>query len=679
MKFKKILIATIILLFSMLACGKCSYSLNKSSPTETPLPTKSPTPLPPIPVEIGEANPDEPVFITGEIPYTSPFFLETISEAFVMLEDETGFIHRDKEFVFPLSSQVIGPIELIDDKTLEYQLELPAIPQGILSDLDHDDIAEKGVQVFAIAYWSNTWGGPFLEPRDGQGWSTAYASTITDPDLDYEITGGTLVIWAPDDEQEFPSGFGQDGLLFTDDDPVTTVPPGYSIVDLNQEPFRIYKEAQPRIDLIEGTIEVNDYSDMSYKEAFDALFQKASTEYPFTKDKGIDWDALYQEFAPKIAKAHSAEDFFLALHDFSLTIPDGHVGIRFNDTVGRLFYEQYGGSFGMILTELSDGRVIISKLIPDTPAERAGLKLGTEITQWNHTPIQEAISQITPFFGPYSTKHAERLEQLVFLTRVPPGTKITISIKDPDSQQTKEVSLKATVEYDSLFEAIPSLAEDRLALPIEGKILEEQNLGYLKINSFSEDYNLTAQLWDRYIDELLDADVDGIILDLRINGGGNSGLAYDIAGYFFNKEVTVSQSFYYNHRTGEFEAKEPKAKIRPGPKYFSKPIAVLISPYCVSACEGFSYALTLRDNTTVIGHYPSAGAYGEVGRGQYDLPDDFSMQFPTGRSETPDGSLLIEGTGVIPDILVPVTLSDALGKEDTVLDTAIKTLLRESN
>jgi C-terminal processing protease CtpA/Prc len=50
------------------------------------------------------------------------------------------------------------------------------------------------------------------------------------------------------------------------------------------------------------------------------------------------------------------------------------------------------------------------------------------------------------------------------------------------------------------------------------------------------------------------------------------------------------------------------------------------------------------------------------------------MQFPTGRPETPDGELLIEGTGVVPDISVPVTEESALGEVDAVLEAAIEAL-----
>ncbi len=671
MRWQRSVVIVASLALASLACQAVTGLV--STPTPVPTSTPQPTPLPAIPVSPGEENPDEPVFVSGEIPFTSPFFLDTISEAFVMLEDQTGFVHRDLEYAFPLESQVIGPVELVGEDKLTFELALPAVPQGMMNDVDNDGEEDRGVQIFAVAYWSNTWGGPFLEERDGTGWSTAYASTSTDVDRDHEINGGTLIVWAPDDQQGFPSGFGEDGKLFTEDDPIAPIPAGYNIVDLNSEPFRVYKEAQPVFTLIEGDIAVSDFSEMSYSEAFDALFGKVSREYPFTSDKGIDWQALYDEYAPQFTAARSDEDFFWALKNFTLEIPDAHVGIGFNDMVGRIFYENYGGSFGLVLTELSDGRVLVTKVLPDTPAARAGIKVGVEITEWNGRPIGEAIAAVEPFFGPYSTEHHKRLEQLVFLTRVPPNEKVELRYQNRDGAM-ETVSLRADVEYDSLFEWIPSFMVDEISPPIEGEVLEDVNLGYIVIHTFSADYNLTAQLWDYYLNALMDAEVDGLIIDLRVNGGGSSGLAGAFAGYFYDQEFVISRSSYYNDLLGEFEVKDPPRRIKPGPLYFAGPLAVLVSPYCVSACEGFAESLTHRDNTVVVGHSPTAGAYGEVGRGQYELPADLSMQFPTGRSETPDGELYIEGVGVVPDIVVPVTEESALGGTDTVLQAAIEAL-----
>ncbi len=661
-----------ILLICALACQAVSEVFYQPP---TPTPTAVDTPLPEIPVMPGPEHTNEPVQIKGAIPFTSPFFLDTLAEAFVMLEDQGGFIQRDLEFEFPLEGQVIGPVELIGDDTLTYQLSLPAVPQGTLSDVDNDGVEDVGVLVFSVAYWSNTWGGPFLETRDGTGWSTAYSSTNTDPDRDYEINGGKLIVWAQDDAQGFPTGFGEDNLLFTADDPTAPIPAGYNIVDLDQEPFKISKEAQPYITLIEGEIAVNDFSEMSYSEAFNALFKKVSIEYPFTPDKNIAWDSLYNEHAPNIASAVNDEDFYWALKDFSLAIPDAHIGISFNDLIGQLFFENHGGSFGMILVELSNGRVLVQDVLPNTPAERAGVEVGAEITLWDGSALGEAISQVEPFFGPYSTEHHKRLEQLVFLTRVPPDSEIELTFENPDEER-RTATLKADVEYDSLFEWIPSFRVDELSPPIVGEILEPSGLGYIRINTFSDDYNLTAQLWDHFINSLIDVEVPGLIIDMRVNGGGSSGLANAFAGYFYDEEVTISRRSYFNDLLGEFEYKDPPGRIKPGPVLFDGPVAVLVSPYCISACEGFTYALTHRENTTVIGHFPTSGAFGEVGRGQYELPADLSLQFPTGRAETPQGELLIEGTGVVLDIVVPITEQSALGEIDSVLEAAIEALSR---
>jgi len=664
----------ILLIAILLTIGtSCNPKPTPSNDSST-VPGVTSTLLPPIPVKPGEANPDEPVFISGAIPYTSPFFLASTAEPFVMLEDEAGFVKRDQEFEFLLQGQAIGPVEIDEEDKLTYYLSLPAIPQGTYVDVDNDDTEDLGIQVFAVAYWSNTWGGPFLEERDGKGWSSAYASTITNPEDDYEITGGTLVVWSPDEEQGFPTDFGADGKLFTADDPTGPIPAGYNLVDLNQKPFKVYKEANTKLDLIEGAGEVNDYSSLSYEEAFQKLFEKASREYPFTEEKSLDWEVLYSEYLPRFKEVGSSKEFNRLLREFSYRIPDGHVGVSFDPDI---FYDEHGGGFGLVLGELSDGRVLVKEVLADLPADRGGIRAEAEIISWNGKPVSEAVEEVVPFFGPYSTQHAKHRGQVDFLTRVPPEIEIEIVFINPEENQEKNVVLKADVEYDSLFKILPGYDQDPLALPIEGNILDESGLGYIRINTFQDDYNLLARLWERNIQNLLDNETPGLILDLRNNSGGSGGLAMDFAGYLFDEEFLLHENFYYNEITGLFEKNDYPTRVKPAPLLFEGPVAVLVGPSCVSACEFFAYALQHENRSIILGNYPTAGAAGEVGLGQYTLPDEISMQFPTGRPETSDGKVVIEGTGVIPDITVPVTEESLLEQEDTLLEAAIQALLQE--
>lgn len=640
-------------------------------PTPPDATPAAPTPRPAA-TAIRQLDGDEPVVITGTIPFTSPFFLDGIAEPFVLLEDETGFIRRDKEFVFPLEGQMIGPVELVEDGLLRYTLPLPAVPQGILADVDNDGAEDPGVMVFAVAYWSNTWGDPFLERRDGRGWSNAYTSARTNPYREDEIDGGTLVIWAPDASQGFPTDFGPDGLLFTEDDPTAAVPAGYSLVNLDERPFQIYKETAPEIELLEGVVAVTDLSGLGYAEAFEALFDKASREYPFTEDKDINWDQLYGEFAPQIEAAQSFDDFYRAIKAFTLAIPDGHVGVSFD---AQVFFDDFGGSYGLVLNELSDGTIVVTDVMPGSEGDIGGIRPGAILLTWNAKPIGEAIDSVEPFLGPHSTAHAARPMQLIFVTRAPVGTRASVEYTYPGDTRSQAADLVAQVEYDSLFAALPEFNYDELALPVEGSVLDDSGLGYIRITTFSEDYNLMARLWQYHLEQLLDAEVPGLIIDVRNNGGGNGGLALDFAGYFFDEEIDLSVGKYYNEDKGTFEARGVPTRLEPGPLLFEGPVAVLVGPNCVSACEGFTHAISQGGRALVVGHAPTAGAYGEVGRGQYDLPEGLSLQFPTGRPETPDGQLLIEGVGVQPDLVVPATYESAMGQVDAVLEAAVGALL----
>ena len=157
-------------------------------------------------------------------------------------------------------------------------------------------------------------------------------------------------------------------------------------------------------------------------------------------EKGIDWEALKAKFAPQAEEANTPEDFYRVLRDLSFSIPDGHVNLSLNPDV---FYQDYGGGFGLVLVELSDGRVIAKEVLPNSVAEKAGLVTGAEIVQWNGKPVSEAIQAVIPGFGPYSTDHARRVNQVSFLTRVPPGTSVQVSYKNPGEAQEKQAELES--------------------------------------------------------------------------------------------------------------------------------------------------------------------------------------------------------------------------------------------
>jgi carboxyl-terminal processing protease len=183
-------------------------------------------------------------------------------------------------------------------------------------------------------------------------------------------------------------------------------------------------------------------------------------------------------------------------------------------------------------------------------------------------------------------------------------------------------------------------------------------------------------MFGQALETLVNQRAQGIILDVRNNSGGLVGLAMAMAGRFFPAYERVID-FYYADGQGDF-AYRGFAETLTGQPYYEGPVAVLVNEMTGSAGDLFAYTMHLNGRALVVGNTPSGGFTGEVSDGQYELPGKLSMQIPTGRSVDPaTGATLIEGTGVIPDIRVPVTRDSLKSPEDEVLQAAEAAILAE--
>ena len=695
---KKILTPIIVLILASMSCSLFTPNQPVSEVVATSAPVQVVTQAPlPSPTDVVANTPaatqengcpavssstcttigssDQPVELKGTFTYSNDILTVYYVENAVALVDMYGFVTRNKDWKIPVSSQTLGFMK-IDTKTKQgtFDLQLPERPTAMQVDVDPQNKNEAGVQVFALAYWPNLAGGPYSEGDDpSQGWPSYLTSMVTDSENQDEVIGGKLVVWSPDAQENFPSGFGTDGKLFTADDPVMPVPAGWSVIDLDKKPFSIIQTPQPDITLYEPKdVAIKDYSNLSYSDAFKNVVDFLKTQYAFNgiEGKQPNWDALYQKYAPIMAdadKTRNALEFAQAMHDFTLAFKDGHTGVWGND-ISRLYAQNAIGGYGFALRELADKRVIVVIVVPNSPAEIAGMKVGAEVTQWNGKPIEEAINQVQPFTGPFSSSFDLRYNQVRFLTRAPLNTQASVTFKNPGgSDQT--VQMTTINEQDSFYYTDPLTGLDRNGLPVTYKILP-QNVGYIKISSNYDDLNLVIRLFERALKTFQDNQITSIIIDMRQNlGGANLGLA----GFLYDKEIVMGQLEYYSDKTGKFEPEGEPDKVIPNQSiYHFNKIIVLVGLGCASACELEAYGFSKIPGAIVMGEYPTSGTEAEVARGQFTLPDGLSMQSPTGRMVLPDGSLFLEGKGVQLTNPVAITQDVVLSKGDPVLDQAVQ-------
>lgn len=218
---------------------------------------------------------------------------------------------------------------------------------------------------------------------------------------------------------------------------------------------------------------------------------------------------------------------------------------------------------------------------------------------------------------------------------------------------------------------------------IQKEILQE-NVGYLRVPSMSftnrEGLNQKAQALNDSLCSLLDKKVDGIVLDLRLNGGGAMfpmilGLQQllhegKVGSFADNKEewIVKDNGFYFD--TTILVSIEPKCKIPLG----NIPVAVLIGGGTGSSGEFLAISFKSRERTVFIGEKTAGYVTSNQG---FAINDAVSLLLATDYGKDRKGVSYTEALS--PDIYInePDMFNNI--KEDKKVLTAIKWLKQQSN
>jgi hypothetical protein len=199
-------------------------------------------------------------------------------------------------------------------------------------------------------------------------------------------------------------------------------------------------------------------------------------------------------------------------------------------------------------------------------------------------------------------------------------------------------------------------------------------VGYIRINSNSDDINLIVRLFERALKQFTAMKVTGIVIDVRHNGGGQP---LGLAGFLTDQEIPMGQAEYFSDKTGKFEPEGLRYEVLPNQnQYRFEKMVLLVSPACISACEFEAYGFSQVPGMIVVGQYPTGGVEADTARGSFNLPEGFSVTVPTGRFTLPDGGIFLEGQGVQPTLDVPVDETTALSTDDVVLQAGIDVVLQ---
>lgn len=297
----------------------------------------------------------------------------------------------------------------------------------------------------------------------------------------------------------------------------------------------------------------------------------------------------------------------------------------FTPAEAKSFNSELNNSFSGIGAELgqdSDGNLQVIAPISGTPAAQAGLQ------------AQDLIAAING-----ASTSGMSVDEAVHKIRGPVGTKVTLQIV-----RNKNTPLTLTITRKNI--TVPSV--NTKTLP--------GNIGYIQISTFADDTNNLAQ---KAADQFKQANVKGIILDLRDDPGGLLDAAVHVSSLWLpqgqkildeKRGTTVAQTYY----------------ALGGDELHGIPTVVLINGGSASASEITAGALHDNNDAYTIGEK----SYGKgVVQQLINFGDGSQLKVTVASWYRPDGQN-INHRGITPDKTVKLSDADLKAKNDTQLQAA---------
>ena len=287
---------------------------------------------------------------------------------------------------------------------------------------------------------------------------------------------------------------------------------------------------------------------------------------------------------------------------------------------------QYEGIGAYVDTD-GDYLTIVSP-IEGSPADQAGLMPGDKVIAIDG----EDMTGVAP--------EEARLKVLG-----PEGTEVTLTVaRDGEPEPLEFTITRAQIEIRSA----------------EGKMLED-NIGYIDINTFGEQ---TTRELNTALDDILQQNPRGIIIDLRNNPGGYLSTAVEVSSEFIDEGVILYEEYGDGRRDTHRALGNGQAT--------EIPLVVLINEGSASASEILAGALQDYERATLVG----VKSFGK-GSVQNWVPlsnDQGAARVTIARWLTPD-ERLIDHIGLMPDVVVEMTAEDFESELDPQLDAAMETML----
>jgi carboxyl-terminal processing protease len=394
-------------------------------------------------------------------------------------------------------------------------------------------------------------------------------------------------------------------------------------------------------------------------ETFDAVWTIVRDTHFDKSFNGVDWDAARTEFRGKAASATTPTELRAVLQAMLGRLGQSHFSVLPGSVSGGTG-EPSGSATAGFDFRIVGTEVLVTQVDPGSGAAAWGVQPGWRLTAINGRPVDD-ILKVLHAAPDDRIRGLEAWRALQGRLRGPEGAELALMFDD-----ASDVPVQRTIaRWQQQGESVTVGNLPTMFVQVTSEARQSPAGRPVGVIGFNVWMAAVARPFHQAVDQHRSA--SGIVIDLRGNPGGLAGMMMGIAGHFIAepKSLGVMTS---RHNVLKFPANPQLVSIggkRVGT--YAGPVAILVDRLSASASECFTGGMQSLRRVRVFGERTMGAALPS----QFDkLPNGDLFIHATADFVTSDGTRL-EGRGVIPDQVVPLTRQALLSGRDPVLDAAL--------
>ena len=379
---------------------------------------------------------------------------------------------------------------------------------------------------------------------------------------------------------------------------------------------------------------------------FDDVWETIDERYYDLQYHGVDWQKSRTTFRTAAAKANNSRDFYDVIRKMISALRDAHTRVYAPDEKFDWWNPRFI-TLGFTIREV-EGWPTVVQVDRSSQAARNGIRPGDVLTKVDDIPAREFIRQKLQTPGLASDASA-RFRAIANVLEGPAGSVVKI---DWQSKDGKTRAAEFTRFWNQRQLGFSSQRVDRLAI--------------IRIDAFTQSLALE---FTKALPTMLDG-AEGIILDLRANGGGDAEAMADLVSPFLEDGTGLGK--FVDRLGASFELHAYRKRLWPSTPATDLPIVVLTSESSASAAEIMASVLQTKRGAQVIGS-PTCGCVLAI-RNRHTLPDGGVLDVSEFDYRTADG-VRLEGRGIMPNKITTLKRQDLYAGRDRTMEVA-KSLFR---